>query len=87
MCIRDSHYTFLEWSANTLLWTAWKVQEETGDFIFRVFNASEEPDKLVLRTDKRIYRSNVLGEKKEYQEGGETEVRGCGIYTAGLEKE
>lgn len=80
------HYTFLEWSANTLLWTAWKVQEETGDFIFRVFNASEEPDKLVLQTDKRIYRSNVLGEKKEYQEGGETEVRGCGIYTAGLEK-
>ena len=55
--------------------------------IFRVFNASEEPDKLVLQTDKRIYRSNVLGEKKEYQEGGETEVRGCGIYTAGLEKE
>ena len=81
------HYTFLEWSANTLLWTAWKVQEETGDFIFRVFNASEESDKLVLQTDKRIYRSNVLGEKKEYHEGGETEVRGCGIYTAGLDKE
>ena len=52
-----------------------------------VFNASEESDKLVLQTDKRIYRSNVLGEKREYQEGGETEVRGCGIYTAGLDKE
>ena len=79
------HFTSLKWSGETLLWTAWKVQEETGDFIFRVFNASEEPDRLKLETEKRVYRSNVLGEKKEALPDKETGVRGCGIFTAGLE--
>ena len=58
-------FTFLKYSTDTLLWTALKVQEETGDVIFRGFNASETEGELALETDRRIYRSNVLGEKKE----------------------
>ena len=79
-------FTFLKYSTDTLLWTALKVQEETGDVIFRGFNASETEGELALETDRRIYRSNVLGEKKEYLEPGKLSVRGCGIFTAGLEK-
>lgn len=79
-------FTFLKYSTDTLLWTALKVQEETGDVIFRGFNASETEGELALETERRIYRSNVLGEKKEYLEPGKLSVRGCGIFTAGLEK-
>ena len=79
-------FTFLKYSTDTLLWTALKVQEETGDVIFRGFNASETEGGLALETERRIYRSNVLGEKKEYLEPGKLSVRGYGIFTAGLEK-
>lgn len=79
-------FTFLKYSTDTLLWTALKVQEETGDVIFRAFNTSEREGELTLETDRRIYRSNVLGEKKEYLESGKISVRGYGIVTAGLEK-
>lgn len=79
-------FTFLKYSTDTLLCTALKVQEETGDVIFRGFNASETEGELALETDRRIYRSNVLGEKKEYMEPGKLSVRGYGIFTAGLEK-
>lgn len=52
---------FLEAKSGHLLWSGLTVREETGDFICRWFNPSEEPDTLSLSGWERVYRSNVLG--------------------------
>ena len=78
-------FTFLKYSTDTLLWTALKVQEETGTLSSVHSNASETEGELALETERRIYRSNVLG-KEEISGAGKAFCQRVWDFTAGLEK-
>jgi alpha-mannosidase len=60
-------HSWLNWSGEKLVLTAFKANEERGDTIARWYNATLQPQTLVIQAGdaEDWYRSNVLEERLE----------------------
>lgn len=78
-------HSFFNWEGQHLALSAVKVNNMTGDYIYRWFNLTGEASKLNLSEAPGtvLYRSNIVEEQKETMESQETIVRPYEIITIG----
>jgi len=78
-------HSFFQWKGKDLALSAMKVNNESGDYIYRWFNLTGEPTKLLLseHKDTVMYRSNIVEDQEEILEHTETIVRPYEIITIG----
>ncbi|WP_199615987.1 alpha-mannosidase [Paenibacillus alkalitolerans] len=76
-----AEHSWLQWSGETLAWSAFKVSEQTGDLIARWFNTGAEDEVLEVRPQfpcKTVYASDVLERRKGTADSAVPAVTGGG---------
>lgn len=78
-------HSFFNWEGKDLALSAVKVNNVSGDYIYRWFNLTGEPTKIILSEQEETvwYRSNVVEDEEEVLERPETIVRPYEIITIG----